>query len=139
MVANGYLLDSDIVITMLRDGLNRTGVRGKMLETGLEKCHISEISMAELSSGAHKMGSERGYFELSFVRSILTPVPFGGENSHAAEIFGELKARLEHKGTRLDDMDLLIAATALDRNLILVTHNKKHFSRIPRLKIEDWL
>jgi len=139
MVTSDYLLDSDIVITMLRDGANRTGLRSKMLEAGLDKCHVSEISMAELASGANKMNSERGFFELSFIRSVFTIVPFGGENSQAAEIFGSLKAKLERKGVKLDDMDLLIAAVAIDRNMVFVTHNIKHFKRIKGLKIEDWL
>jgi len=139
MVTNGYLLDSDIVITMLRDGSNKTGLRSKILEVGLEKCQVSAITMAELSSGAQKMGSERGFFELSFVRSILSVIPFGEGDSRSAEIFGKIKASLERKGIRLDDMDLMIASTAIDKNLVLVTHNKKHFSRIPDLQIEDWI
>jgi tRNA(fMet)-specific endonuclease VapC len=36
-------------------------------------------------------------------------------------------------------MDMLIAAAALSRGAILVTHNTKHFSRIKGLKIEDWI
>ena len=35
-------------------------------------------------------------------------------------------------------MDMFIAATALEENLILVTGNVEHFSRIPGLKIENW-
>ena len=34
--------------------------------------------------------------------------------------------------------DMLIAAIAMAHNLIVVTHNTKHFGRIPGLKIEDW-
>lgn len=139
MVANGYLLDSDIVITVLRDRTNKTGLRSKLLKVGLEKCFVSEITMAELASGACKMESERGLFEVSFARSILTPIPFGGADSHASEIFGELKAGLEKKGVRLADMDLLIASTAIDKNLVLVSNNLKHFRRIPNLELQNWL
>ena len=124
---------------MLRDGVDRTGLRSRMLKVGLDRCHISEISMAELASGASKMASERGYFELSFVRTILDAVPFGGMHSKSSEIFGNIKSDLEKKGTPLEDMDILIAATAIDRNYILVAHNTSHFKRIPGLKIEDWL
>ena len=46
-----------------------------------------------------------------------------------------LKVTLEQQGQKLDEFDLLIAATALSHNLTLVTHNKKHFSRIPDLKM----
>ena len=51
--------------------------------------------------------------------------------------FGRMKAELEIKGERLDDFDLLIAATASVNGFILVTRNTKHFKRIKGLKIAD--
>lgn len=124
---------------MLRDGSDKTGLRKKALEIGLENCYISEISLAELSSGAYRMDSERGFFELSFIRQILTPIPFGRPGCSDSEVFGRLKAQLYSAGVPLDDMDLLIASTALAEGMILVTHNTKHFSRIPGLILDDWL
>jgi tRNA(fMet)-specific endonuclease VapC len=32
----------------------------------------------------------------------------------------------------------MIASIALARDLTLVTHNAREFSRVPNLKIEDW-
>ena len=46
---------------------------------------------------------------------------------------------MEKLGKPIDSFDLLIAATALENDLILVTNNLKHFSRIPGLKIENWM
>lgn len=46
----------------------------------------------------------------------------------------QIKAKLEDEGKRLDEFDLLIAATAKISNLKLLTQNKKHFQRIPGLK-----
>lgn len=64
---------------------------------------------------------------------IVTPGP------ESTEIFGMLKAhQLERQGEPLSDLDLIIAACALSHNLILVTNNMKHFSRIPGLKLENW-
>jgi predicted nucleic acid-binding protein len=54
------------------------------------------------------------------------------------DIFGTMKSSLEQSGSPLDDMDLMIAATALLDNLVLVTNNLKHFQRIDGLKIENW-
>jgi predicted nucleic acid-binding protein len=45
---------------------------------------------------------------------------------------------LEISGKRIDDMDLMIAATAIYMNMSLVTNNKNHFSRIDDLILEDW-
>ena len=38
-----------------------------------------------------------------------------------------------------DDFDLLIGASAVANDLILVTENVKHLERIPHLKIENWI
>jgi tRNA(fMet)-specific endonuclease VapC len=63
-------------------------------------------------------------------------VPF---DRNAAEAYGELRAKLERKGERLSDPDLMIAAIGLSRSLVVVTGNIKHFGRIEKLKVENWL
>ena len=60
-------------------------------------------------------------------------------NEAAAEIYGALRADLERIGKRLDDPDLRIASIALSRDLTLVTGNVRYFSRVPGLRIENWL
>jgi tRNA(fMet)-specific endonuclease VapC len=57
----------------------------------------------------------------------------------AARRFGALKASLENDGQPLHDLDLQIAGIALENDLPLLTHNRKHFERIEKLKLEDWL
>lgn len=134
-----YLLDSDILITMLRDCGDKTGLRSRALREGLENCYVSIISMAELYSGAYKMNSERGMYEVEFIKSIFNVLPFGSVNTEDAESFGKAKALLCSSGLPLGDMDVLIGASALSNDMTVVTHNVKHFSRIPKLKVEDWL
>jgi len=48
-------------------------------------------------------------------------------------------AELERKGERLSDPDLMIAAIGLSRSLVVVTGNIKHFGRIEKLNVENWL
>jgi len=57
----------------------------------------------------------------------------------AADIYGRLRADLEAKGRRLAEPDLRIASIVLARELVLVTGNVRHFSRVPALKVENWL
>jgi len=40
---------------------------------------------------------------------------------------------------KIGDMDMFIAATALEEDLIVVTGNTEHFSRIEGLKVENWI
>lgn len=49
-----------------------------------------------------------------------------------------LYARLRAKGATISDADLLIAATAQEHDLVLVTNNVDHFRRIEHLVIESW-
>lgn len=50
----------------------------------------------------------------------------------------EVYANLRKSGKPIDDIDLLIAGTAIANGLILVTDNRKHFDRIVQLEIENW-
>ena len=57
----------------------------------------------------------------------------------SARRFGLVKSDLERAGTPLSDLDLQIACVALQHNVPLVTHNRRHFERVSGLAIEDWL
>ncbi len=50
----------------------------------------------------------------------------------------KIRATLEKQGRPIGPYDVLIAATALSNNGVLVTHNMREFSRIEGLRIEDW-
>lgn len=54
------------------------------------------------------------------------------------DCFARIKADLMRRGQKIEDPDILIAATAMENNLILVTHNIGHYERIPGLRLEDW-
>lgn len=54
------------------------------------------------------------------------------------KVSAEIYADLRKKGTPVDDIDLLIAGVALANNLVLITHNQKHFGKIKKLALEDW-
>ncbi len=42
-------------------------------------------------------------------------------------------------GRRLDDFDLVIAATAITLGYRLVTNNERHFARIAGLALDNWV
>ena len=53
--------------------------------------------------------------------------------------YGEIRTELESKGKTIGPLDMLIAAHALSLNLTIVSNNIKEFSRIPKLKCENWI
>jgi tRNA(fMet)-specific endonuclease VapC len=65
----------------------------------------------------------------------ITPWPFDTEDANEA---GEIRATLERAGTPIGPYDILIAAQARRRSATLVTANRREFSRVPGLQVEDW-
>jgi tRNA(fMet)-specific endonuclease VapC len=57
----------------------------------------------------------------------------------SGKIYGRLKALLEKKGLSKSEPDLMIAAIAIQHNMILITGNKRHFRNMPGLNMEDWI
>jgi tRNA(fMet)-specific endonuclease VapC len=53
-------------------------------------------------------------------------------------VSAKIYADLRKTGKPIDDIDILIAGTAISNNMILITHNRNHFERIKNLEIEDW-
>lgn len=47
-------------------------------------------------------------------------------------------ASLRKQRIRLGTMDLRIAATAISRQMTLVSRNQKDFAKVPGLVLEDW-
>lgn len=102
-----------------------------------EKMFITAISVGELLYGAYR--SHHTERNLSLVNDLLARCTILNYDEQTARIFSKLKVQLEKLGTRLDDADLHIASITLHYNAILVTHNQRHFQRIPHLQIEDWI
>lgn len=126
-----YLLDTNVLIDMFK-GNER--VQERIFRAEFHNCYVSEITLAELYVGAFKGGRPKQLQEIGFVRKRFHILPV----TDAVEQYARLRVHLERKGASIDDFDLLIAASAQSVGLVLVTHNLKHFERIPDLRIEDW-
>ncbi len=126
-----YILDTNVLISMFRD---KYGIREAIIGSGIENCVISEISFAEIMVGAYKTSFKKHQHEIQFLKENFDIVTTG----NALEKYAQLRVDLEENGKRVDNFDLLIAATAIANGYILVTHNVKHFSNIKDLKVCDW-
>ena len=72
-------------------------------------------------------------FEILCANNVILPL-----TDSVALKGAEIYAILRNQGKLIDDMDILIAATALVNDLTLITENADHFDRIPDLEIESW-
>ena len=128
-----YLIDTDILIYSLK---NDERVKQKFKENQNIPKSISVITYGELVYGARKSRHIEKNLAVKYRIAELFPVI--DINRSLMDVFGEIKSSLERKGTIIEDLDILIAATALSYNLILVTNNAKHFKKIKDLRMENW-
>ncbi|MBM3376515.1 MAG: type II toxin-antitoxin system VapC family toxin [Betaproteobacteria bacterium] len=133
MPADRFLLDTNIVSALLRDP--QGSIARKIEGVGEDAICTSIIVAAELRFGAKKRGLEELTRRVNAVLNALTILPF---ISPADDIYAASRAYLEEKGTPIGPNDLLIAASAIAQNCILVTKNTREFSRVPGLAIVDW-
>ena len=129
-----YLLDTNICIYIIK---KKPADVLKVLKTKTKKdIYISSITVAELEYGVAKSQyPERNKVALIEFLSIFNILPFDDAD---AVNFGSIKTDLEKKGKVIGPMDLLLAAQAKTKHLILVTNNVKEFERVEDLKLENW-
>jgi len=126
-----YLLDTNVIVEMLRGNHK---VIGQIEKHGIQNCLISEITIAELYYGAIKSENSKHLDDIEIIESLFQIVPLYPSFLDYAKI----RHHLTSTGLGIDTFDMLIGASAVQGNYILITHNKKHFSRISNLQIEDW-
>lgn len=128
-----YLIDTNICIHFFRGQFD---LIDKFDEIKLNNCAISEITLAELIFGAENSSNPKKNYKLidKFSERVKILPIFNALNIYAKE-----KVRLRKKGVMISDFDMLIAATAISNDLIMVTENIKEFKRIRGIQIENWI
>ena len=130
-----FLLDTNICIYAIKQRPLSVKQRLQQLNSG--EVGLSVITVAELEYGAAKSQNPEGNREaLTRFCAPFQIVDFCPED---AQTFGQIRATLEQQGQPIGSYDLLIAAQALSRDLILVTNNVREFSRVAGLNLENWV
>lgn len=129
----GYLLDTDIVVFLFR---NKKGIAKRLSSLEPEQIYISEVTVAELEYGNYRSGRyEENREMLERFLSCVNVVPF----SEAISLYAKERYRLNSIGMGIEDFDLLIGCTAVSKGLVMVTNNVRHYSRIERIEIDNWV
>lgn len=130
-----YLLDTNICIFYFK---NKYGIEAKLKAVGESNVFISEITISELKFGVANTEDlkkrEKNRRTVEKFQSSANIIPI----ISVLDIYATERARLKKLGKSLDDFDLLIGATALTHNLIMVTNNTAHLGRMNGIVIEDW-
>ena len=130
-------LDTNAVIAALND---RTSPVRKRIEQAIASgstLAISSIVLFELRYGAAKSARpERNLQRIAdFLAGPIEILPFEAADADEA---GDIRAALEQAGTPIGPYDVLLAGQARRHDALLVTANAREFSRVSRLKFEDW-
>lgn len=129
-----YLLDTDICSYLIRK--HPKSVIDKFKSIPLGDIGISVITICEFESGIP--GSSNPDKLRAAIATFLSPFSIVDYQQSDAIAFGKVDACLQSKGVPIGDMDTLIASQAVSRELILITNNIKHYSRVPGLQHESW-
>ena len=128
-----FLLDTNICVFFLKGKFN---LNEQLKKVGLQNCCISEITLAELKYGAECSDQIADNIKMvDDFSKVITIVPI----YNSLSIYAKEKARLRKTGKLIDNFDILIGVSAVANNLVLITDNQKHLSRISKIKIENWI
>jgi len=129
-----YLLDSNTCIQYLNGRSDH--VERQLMKAKPSNIKLCSVVKAELWYGARR--SNNPAMAMARLERFFAPyesIPF--DDAAAAE-YGRIRGRLAEAGTPIGPNDLMIGAIGVSRQLTLITHNTREFSRVPGLLIEDW-
>ena len=129
-----YLFDTNAVSDAM---MNHPKIKAKMAgQPG--QLITSVIVSGEIGYGLERLpaGKRRNDLKSKAVR-VLAALPSEPVTLPTANLYATVRRAVELQGLTMDDNDLWIAATALNRGAVLVSRDKG-FAQVPGLQVEDW-
>src|SRR5579883_1677270 len=127
-----YMLDTNICIYLIKEQYK--SVINKFNTLKLGDIGLSSVTLSELMYGV-----EKSHHRQKNLQEFIISLDIAAYDDEAAAHYGVIRAHLEKKGIPIGPLDLMIAAHARSQEVTLVTNNKKEFSRVPGLQVEDWV
>jgi predicted nucleic acid-binding protein len=136
-----FLLDTNVLSEVQRPAPDLK-VIGWLDAVDEDRAFLSVASIAELRRGVALMGEGRRRAALAAWLADDLPARFAERivpiDRAIAEHWGDLMAQSHRSGVTLSAMDGFFAATALTRNLTLVTRNVKDFASLGVPLFNPW-
>jgi tRNA(fMet)-specific endonuclease VapC len=130
----GYLLDTTTISDILK---RNPSVLSQMNKVSPTEIYISTVSQYEIEYGFIKSPSSRRKFEKDLL-TLYKEIGCIYLTTEIAKTAANVASQLKEKGKPIGLPDVLIAATGLVENMIVVTSNTKHFERIKNIELVDW-
>ena len=129
-----YMLDTNVCIDYMRG--SDPGIKEKLIACKQGELYISSITMSELLYGVNESSDVQR--NRNALNNLLLKIDVLDYDSEACEYYGIIRSDLSRKGLVIGVLDMLIAAHAASKDMVLVTNNTSEFVRISGLKTEDW-
>jgi len=128
-------LDTNIITAFLKNDLQVVERTSDYLEF-FDKLTINIISYYEILRGLKDLGNKEKIqrFEDFVQENELISI-----RKETVEKAAEIYAYLKKEGNLIEDADILMAATAIVEELVLITNNISHFKRVKGLRLDNWL
>lgn len=135
MTIQQVLLDTDILSLIMR----RNPIvlpKAELYLSAYSQFTFSIITRYEILRGLKAKNAVRQLENFEQFCNLNVVLPLNDEAVvKAADIYSYLKKQ----GRLITDADILIAASAVVRGMVIVTNNEAHFQRIPNLQVENWM
>jgi len=129
-----YLLDTNVVSAWA--GGRSQPLLNRLVQVPPADLCISALVQHELLYGFALTPGTKAESRTLRLLELLPILPFGAAEARRSAL---LRTGLTRRGTPIGPYDLLIAATALEHRLTLITHNLREFRRVEGLTAEDWM
>ncbi|HOF33066.1 MAG TPA: type II toxin-antitoxin system VapC family toxin [Spirochaetota bacterium] len=130
-----YLLDTNICIYIINK--RPVSVIQRLSNYEIDDIAISSITVSELEYGINKSKNPDNS-RIALIEFLL-PFKLIDYDFKAAKEYGIIRSDLEKSGQPIGAMDYLLAAQAISLDLILVSNNLKEFSKVKKLRMENWV
>ena len=129
-----YLLDTCVISDFIK---GEPGTQTRLKQTPPSDIAVSSITVMELRYGLLNNPQRARKIEPT-ITSFLASVKVLAFSSAEAEQASQIRAVLKTQGQPIGAYDVLIAATALQHHLLMITANQREFDRVPGLQTANW-
>ncbi|MGH9513616.1 MAG: PIN domain-containing protein [Terriglobales bacterium] len=128
------ILDADVII---RGEKGTFDLRDWLQSQPAERFEIAAITVAELWHGVERATAVHKSARERYLRALLEVLPIIPYTEQTAYHHARIWAQMESSGKMIGPYDLIVAATALERESELATFNRRHFANVTGLKMID--
>lgn len=132
------ILDSTFLIDLIRSQNSAKHKKAvafldEIIADGETTLHTTFINVYELYKGAYRTNDVKE--SIRKIEIYLQLINILQHTDDYYDIYGEISANLERKGTPIGKFDEMVAAIAIHNGAKILTNNTKDFARIPGLEI----